>query len=55
MSALLLLLASCAGNKEQTGTQTIVKTEKTVRYSGGNGQEYTFISRPYRTSNCHSG
>lgn len=50
MSALLLLLASYAGNKEQTGTQTIVKTEKTVRYSGGNGQEYTFISRPYRTS-----
>lgn len=50
MSAALSLLTSCAGKKEQTGTGTIVKTEKAVRYSGGNEKEYTFISRPYHTS-----
>lgn len=50
MSAVLALLASCTGKKEQSGTGIIVKTEKTVRYSGGDGKEYTFISNPYRTS-----
>ena len=50
MSTALLLLESCTGKKAQTGTEIIVKTEKTVQYSGGSGEEYAFISRPYRTS-----
>ena len=50
MSAVLSLLVSCTGKKEQSGAGIIVKTEKTVRYSDGSGKEYAFISRPYRTS-----
>ena len=50
MSAVLPLLVSCTGGKEQSGAGIIVKTEKTVRYSGGDGKEYAFISNPYRTS-----
>ena len=50
MSAVVLLLLSCTRKQEQSETGIIVKTEKTVRYSGDNGKEYPFISNPYRTS-----
>lgn len=50
VAALLPVLAACSGNRERSGTEMIVKTEKTVRYSGREGKEYAFISRPYRTS-----
>lgn len=49
-SAVLTLLVSCTGKEEQARSGMIVKTEKTIGYSGGNGKEYAFISRPYRTS-----
>ena len=50
MSTVFTLLVSCTGKNEQVRSGMIVKTEKTVQYSGGNGKEYAFISRPYRTS-----
>ena len=40
---------------KQSGTGIIVKTEKTVRYAGGDGKEYAFISNPYAHRNSHSG
>lgn len=50
MSTVFTLLVSCTGKNEQVRSGMIVKTEKAVQYSGGNGKEYAFISRPYRTS-----
>ena len=50
MPAILMLLASCTGKKEESQSGIIVKTEKAVPYDGGEGKEYTFISRPFRTS-----
>ena len=50
MSTVFTLLVSCTGKNEQIRSGMIVKTEKAVQYSGGNGKEYAFISRPYRTS-----
>lgn len=50
MYAALTLLASCAGQTEESRSKIIVKTEKAVRHSGGAGKEYAFISRPYRIS-----
>lgn len=48
--AVLPLIASCTGKKEQAEAGIIVKTEKAVRYSGEGEKEYAFISNPYRTS-----
>lgn len=50
MSAALILLVSCTGKKGNEQPRIIVKTEKTVQFFGANGKEYSFISRPYRTS-----
>lgn len=50
MSAVLMLLASCTGKTDDTRSDLIVKTEKPTNYSNGKGREYSFISRPYRTS-----
>lgn len=50
MAAAFALLASCSGGTENTRSRIIVKTQKAVRHSGGEGKEYAFISRPYRTS-----
>ena len=50
MSIAMLLLISCARKKEQAAPEVIVKTEKAIRYAGKEEKEYTFISRPFRTS-----
>lgn len=50
MPVALMMLTSCSMNKETEQSKVIVKTEKVVRHSTGNKQEYSFISRPYRTS-----
>lgn len=50
MSAALILLVSCTGKKGNEQPRIIVKTEKTVQFFSANGKEYSFISRPYRTS-----
>lgn len=50
MPMALMVFASCSGNKEKESSGILVKTEKAVRHVTGNGLEYPFISRPYRTS-----
>ncbi|WP_251234857.1 efflux RND transporter periplasmic adaptor subunit [Bacteroides nordii] len=50
MSATLILLASCTGKTGNEQPKVIVNTEKAVQFFGTNGKEYSFISRPYRTS-----
>lgn len=51
ISAILLpLLGSCTGNKVQNHSKIVVKSERVASYSGEECKEYTFISRPYRTS-----
>ena len=49
MSTMIALLASCS-EKEEGRSKLIVKTEKAVTYSNDTDMEFSFISRPYRTS-----
>lgn len=50
MPIAFLFLVSCSGNNDKEQSKVIVRTGKSIRHADVDEQVYSFISRPYRTS-----
>lgn len=50
MSAAIILLFSCTKEKNEEKSDVVIKTANVLSLSAENGKEYSFLSRPFRTS-----